>query len=169
MSPEPPSSIQRASDCAGRLGPWLGLCLACFLAALPARADNLRLKELPAAVQATIQANRLGGNVEKIKEIRINDYVLYLVEIDLKGFREATLYIAGDGALRKVAEEIRQKDLPEPVRLSLERHVDRKAHIDDIEKVTIEGEVRYEVEIEQPKRPDRILIFEEDGTIASDK
>jgi uncharacterized membrane protein YkoI len=117
----------------------------------------------------TVEQNLLGGKLDEIKEIRINDHTLYIVEIDLKGFREAKLYIAGDGYLRKIVVEVRFRDLPEAVRLSIEQQIDRRAKVDDIEKEIIEGKVRYRVEIEQPKQPDRFLVLEEDGSISSDK
>lgn len=147
----------------------LCLCVACCPGTQNLLADDIKLKECPAAVRQTIEQNLLGGNVDEIKEIRINDHVLYIVEIDLKGFREARLYIAGDGALRKIVEEIKLRDLPVPVRQSLDQYIKRPAQVEDIEKVTIEEATQYHIEIKQPKIPDRTLIFEEDGSISSDK
>jgi len=65
--------------------------------------------------------------------------------------------------------EIRLQDLPEAVRLSLQRLVKRRGQINDIEKEIIEGKVRYRIEIEQQKQPDRTVTFEEDGSLSLDK
>ena len=148
---------------------WAAVVLVLVLLGSPALADKVKLSECPYPVQLTIQENLLGGKVEKIKEIRINDYVLYLVELDLKDFKEATLYIAGDGTLRKVLQEIKLRDLPDPVRRSIEMQVKRRGHIDDIEKEIVDGKVRYLVELERPKEKDQVVIFEADGTISFEK
>ncbi|MEM1441072.1 MAG: hypothetical protein AAGF67_01940 [Verrucomicrobiota bacterium] len=132
-------------------------------------AKNIRLEKCPPAVQATIQRNLYGREIEKIKEIKINDYSLYLVEVNVKGFRDATLYVSGDGTLRKIVEEIRFKDLPEEVQKSVLTYVSRKGKVEDVERVLIRGEVLYQVEIEPPKGPDQILVFEPDGSISSEK
>ncbi|MDF1823622.1 MAG: hypothetical protein P1U68_03210 [Verrucomicrobiales bacterium] len=136
---------------------------------MSSHAEKIRLSKCPIPVQSTIEKNLRGGKLDEIKAIRINDHVLYLVEIDLKGFRGAKLYIAGDGSLRKILEEMRLRDIPEPVRHSVEQQVKRRAQINDIEKEVIEGKVRYLIEIEHPKQPDRIVVFEEDGSISSSK
>lgn len=111
----------------------------------------------------------MGGKVDHIKEIRINDHALYIVEIDFRRFKDARLYVSGDGTLRKTLIEIRFQELPDAVRLSVERLVNRRSQIDEIEKEIIEGKVRYRIEIEQPKQPDKVVLFEEDGTISLDK
>lgn len=161
---EPPT-IKPATD---RLR-FFAVCLACSLTASLSHADDRRLRECPTAVQSTILQNLLGGKVDEINEIRINDHSLFLVEIDLKGFKDAKLYISGDGTLRKALVEIRLQDLPEAVRLSLQRLVKRRGQINDIEKEIIEGKVRYRIEIEQQKQPDRTVTFEEDGSLSLDK
>ncbi len=165
MSPVETSLFRDASH-------WLRtsvLCGFCSLATFTSQAEKARLSKCPPSVQETIKRNLLGGKLDEIKAIRINDHVLYLVEIDFKGFREAKLYISGDGTLQKILEEIRLRDLPEQVRLSVEQQVNRRAQIEDIEKEIIDGRVRYRVEIDPPKQRDRIVVFEENGTISSDK
>ena len=145
----------------------LGLAIA--LALIEGEAKERKLEKCPPAVQQTIRKNLLGGELDKIKEIRISEYVLYIVEIDLKGFRGAKLYISGDGTLRKIVEEIRFKDLPEPVRLSVASYATRKGKVEDVEKVLINGEVLYQVEIEPPKGKDQVFLFEPDGSLSSEK
>lgn len=147
----------------------VSLCVVLTLGALTAHAEKVKLSECPVPVQATINRNLLGGKLERIKAIRINDHVLYVVEIDLKGFKEAKLYISGDGSLRKIIEEIRLKELPEPVRVSVERQVKRRAQINNIERETVEGRIRYRIEIEHPRQPDRTVVFDENGAIPSGK
>ncbi len=160
-----PSSHRRATH-------WLraaGLCLLCFAAVSISYADKIRLRDCPPEVRETIERNLLGGNLDWIKEIRINDHALYLVEIDLKLFKEAKLHISGDGTLRKTVIEMRFQDLPEAVRHSLERLVKRRGQIEDVEKEIVEGKVYYRVKIKRPKQPNQTIFFEEDGTIAVGK
>jgi uncharacterized membrane protein YkoI len=145
-----------------------GLGAACALVSPLLCADDIKLHECPLAVRTTIERNLLGGKLDEIKEIRIADHTLYVVEIDLKGFREAKLYVAGDGTLRKTVQEIRFKDLPEPVRAALNRYT-KKGKVEDVEMVYINGKVQYEVEIDQPKGPDRIITFDADGTVTDEK
>jgi len=140
------------------------------VAALSGVAEELELSECPSEVQSTIRENLRGGKVDDIERFRIEGHTLYIVEVDIEGFRDLKLHISGSGALRKSVEEIRFRELPRPVREALEGY--RKllgGSVDDVEKVTVEEETRYHVEIEQRGEPDRHVVFEADGSVASSK
>lgn len=133
-----------------------------------ARADDVQLTDCPEAVRQTIEANQ-NGKLDDIKRFSIGDHVLYLVHFDLKGFRDLRLQIRGDGTLQKSVEEIRRQDLPEVVRKMLEPMLVKGAHIEEVEKVIVEGEVQYRIEIEKPHLPDQVVTFDEAGTLLNDK
>lgn len=146
----------------------VGLSSLCFVVA-HLYAGKLRLADCPVAVRETIVRNLMGGKLDEIKEIKINDHALYLVEIDLKGFRDAKLHISGDGTLRKALVEIKLRDLPAPVLREVEELVKRRAQIEDVDMEIIQGKTLYRVKIDPPKGPDKVYYFEEDGSIATNK
>jgi len=152
-----------------RRGWIVGVLASIALGALSAGAGDLKLSECPPEVRATILANLGKGDIDDIHRIRIEGHTLYLVDIDLKGFRDGKLHVSGTGVLRKSVREIRKKDLPPVVLDNLASFLKGRAHIEDIEQVFAEGKTRYHVEVEHPRQPDRHLVFEADGTIASYK
>lgn len=131
--------------------------------------DDLRLSECPEAVRATIRQNQRDGKVEEIKKVEVEGHALYLVEIDLKGFRELKLHISGTGSLRKSVEEIRQPDLPEPVKESAKHVIHGLYRIGDIEKITEGEQIRYRIKAEHPGKPDILYLFDEDGSMGIPK
>lgn len=145
---------------------WVGLIL---LAPVASRAENVSLDSCPDPVKATILPHLREGRLEDIKRLEVEDRVLYLVEIDLKGFREITLHVNGTGILQKSVEEIRHPDLPVPVRDALARILGGKGRAKDFEKVVTVDRIEYRVEVERPKGRDVVYIFAEDGTLLEQK
>jgi len=145
-------------------------CLALILLApVTSRAENVSLDSCPDPVKATILPHLREGRLEDIKRLEVEDRVLYLVEIDLKGFREITLHVNGTGILQKSVEEIRQPDLPVPVRDALARILGGKGRAKDFEKVVTVDRIEYRVEVERPKVKDVVYIFAVDGTLLGQK
>lgn len=145
-------------------------CLALILLApVASRAENVSLDSCPDPVKATILPHLREGRLEDIKRLEVEDRVLYLVEIDLKGFREITLHVNGTGILQKSVEEIRQPDLPVPVRDALARILGGKGRAKDFEKVVTVDRIEYRVEVERPKVKDVVYIFAVDGTLLGQK
>ena len=145
-------------------------CLALILLApVTSRAENVSLDSCPDPVKATILPHLREGRLEDIKRLEVEDRVLYLVEIDLKGFREITLHVNGTGILQKSVEEIRQPDLPVPVRDALARILGGNGRAKDFEKVVTVDRIEYRVEVERPKVKDVVYIFAVDGTLLGQK
>lgn len=147
-----------------------GLVAAVSVAgAVLAGAEEMELSECPPEVQSTIREHVKARKVDEIHRIAIEGHTLYLVEYDVKGFKDGKLHVTGAGIFRKSVEEIRPGELPDAVRTALEPYLKGRAHIDDAERVVSDGRTRYYVEIERPRLPDRRLVFESDGTISSSK
>jgi len=146
------------------------LCVvASLVAATLLTAEEIKLSSCPDPVRATIQAHLHRGELDDIKRIEVEDRVLFLVEIDLKGFRDLILHIAGSGKLLKSVEEMRLPDLPPPIREAVGKILVEKGRVEEIEKVITDGRTEYHVEIERPKLPDVKLVFDEIGTLLSQK
>lgn len=143
--------------------------LALWITGFAGRADEISLASCPEAVRVTIESRLNGGEVDEIKKVAVGDHVLYLVEIDLRGFREIKLQVRGDGSLQKYVEEIRFHELPESVRAEVTPLLVGLKRVDDVEKVIIDGQTRYHVEIKSPQMPDQDLVFDENGAVFSQK
>lgn len=143
--------------------------LAVLLATASLTAEEVSLDSCPDPVKATIRIHLRDGRLDDIKRLEVEDRVLYLVEIDLKGFRDLTLHINGTGVLQKSVEEIRMPDLPQAVRDAVTKTLAGKGHVEEVEKVFVDGHTEYRVEIERPKDRDVVYVFAEDGTLLSQK
>jgi len=143
--------------------------VAVLLSTTSPHAEEISLDSCPDPVQATIRSHLRDGKLDEIKRLEVEDRVLYLVEIDLKGFRELTLHITGTGTLQKSVETIRMSDLPQAVRDAVSKTLVGKGHVEDVEKVVVEGRIEYRIEIERPKTKDVVYVFAEDGTPLSQK
>lgn len=142
---------------------------ALLLATAMANAEEVTLDACPDPVKAIIVAHLRDGRLDDIKRLEVEDRVLYLAEIDLKGFREITLHINGTGVLQKSVEEIRQPDLPVPVRDALAKILAGKGRAKDFEKVVTTERIEYRVEVERPKVKDVVYLFAVDGTLLGQK
>ena len=76
-----------------------GLCAACALVSPLLCADDIKLHECPLAVRTTIERNLLGGKLDEIKEIRIADHTLYVVEIDQPKGPDRIITFDADGTV----------------------------------------------------------------------
>lgn len=140
-----------------------------LLAVAGLAADDISIDSCPDPVKATILAHFREGKLDEIKRLEIEDRVLYLVEIDLKGFRDLTLHINGTGKLLKRIEEIRLPELPQAARDAVARALDEKGHVEEVERIFVDGRTEYRVEIGRPKAKDVVFVFAEDGTLLSQK
>jgi len=145
----------------------LAACLAVAPGALTAK--DVSLSDCPEPVAAVIREHLKRGKLDEIKMVRSGERTLYIVEIDLAGRLDLKLHITGSGKLLKSVEEISYADLPEAVRETLSGMRFGLSRIGDVDKVVVDGATRYHVEVKRPGRPDLDLVFEEDGSIMSQK
>lgn len=73
-------------------------------------------KELPAAVQATIQSNAAGGKVREAEKVAANGVVYYCAEVKGTDHKWTKVYVTDAGALMKVeADNARNKRKHKPL------------------------------------------------------
>ena len=131
------------------------------------RAGDEALKKLSGEVQGKIQENLGGGHVDDLKVIRIDDRLLYIVEIDLPGPRKRKLHIAGDGTLLKMVDKMRLQDLPPPIRATMEPVLASRGRLDGADRLTADGKVEYHIDFDMPGRVELQLILSETGEVIS--
>lgn len=124
-------------------------------------------KQLSDIVRAKIQENLGGGHVDDIKVIRIDERLLYVVEVDLPGLRERKLHVTGEGALLKIVDKLRLPDLPPAVRAVVDPILANKGRFDGADKVTANGKVEYHLEFDLPGRVELELVLSESGEVIS--
>lgn len=143
--------------------------LVTALLAQPASADagryEVALSACPPAVQASILDHARGGEIDEIDFTQIEDRTLYVAEVDLPGKRELELYVAGDGRILRIEEEIAWSDLPAPVQETLWQQAKHTGRIDDWARTTVGKTVTYAAEIEREGQPDIELELAADGTL----
>lgn len=126
--------------------------------------QKLSFQECPPAVQKTIANHSRGGEIDKVRKISIPETTLYLAEIEFGKDRDLELYVDSSGRLVKSSEEVGIHSLPEAVSTAA-RALGGK--IDDIEKVTSNGKVTYEIEIDRRKAKDLDVVFSPTGELLS--
>jgi uncharacterized membrane protein YkoI len=124
-------------------------------------------KQLSAAVQAKMQENLGGGHIDDIKVIRIDERLLYVIEIDLPGPRKRKLHLTGEGELLKIIDKLRLPDLPAPVREAMAPILANRGRFDGADRVTANGKVEYHIDFDLPGRVELLIVFSETGEVIS--
>lgn len=143
------------------------LAVAAIGVAAPLFAGDESLKQISAEVQAQIQGNLGGGHVDDLKVIRIDDRLLYIVEVDLPGPRKRKLHLTGEGTLLKIVDKMRLQDLPPAVRAAMEPVLASKGRFDGADRVTADGKVEYHLDFDLPGRVELQLVLSETGEVIS--
>lgn len=116
-----------------------------------------------------IFSNLQDGKIDEIKRIEVEDRVLFIVEIDRKAAKDLKLHISGIGDLLKTVEEVRLRDLPEPVLSAIASLTTNGGRASDVDRVVIDGRVEYHVEVKRPKGPKLRFAFDEAGLLLGQK
>lgn len=139
--------------------------------AATARADvahhDIALAECPPEVQATIIDASRGGEIDEVELTRIEDRTLYVAEVDLPGKRDLELYVAGDGRLLEIEEEIAWSELPARVQDTLRLQAGSAGRVDDLARNTAGKTVTFSAEIEISGQPDIDVEVAADGRLLS--
>lgn len=131
-------------------------------------ADDIRLEECPPAVQQTIQANLRDGKLDDVEVIKVEDRTLYVADVDLPNGHDVKVHINGEGKVLKTVEDLPPGSLPPAVTAAAEK-IANGAKLDDIDKIVTDGVTTYRVEIDRKGVPDLRVIFDESGTVLSQK
>ncbi|TLD72440.1 hypothetical protein FEM03_03545 [Phragmitibacter flavus] len=152
--------------------PFLAVSLTVLTAAFAGTAwaddDDLKLSQTPEAVQATVRDNLRGGKVDDIDRVQLEGRTMYKVEVDLPDRKggdddDLKLYIDADGKLLKSREDMAFSALPAAVQTAARN---QGGEIEDVERVSANGTVSYEVEFDDP---DLTIVFSESGEVMSRK
>lgn len=147
------------------------LSLLALIAAtsIPAYAGDVNLKDCPAAVQQTFQANSRSGTLDDIEMIKIEGRTRYVAEYDLSKEKSLKIYVDEDGKLLKTKEELLPEELPAAVGSAAQKLVPAGGKLSDVDKEVAGGKTTYLVEIDRPNSPDLDVVLAEDGAVLSQK
>jgi uncharacterized membrane protein YkoI len=122
--------------------------------------EEVFLPELPPAVQRTIQAHSTGGTLHEIDRSVNDGEISYDVEIERNGVsRDFT--VDGNGVLLR--EQVFIGELPPAVRQTIQKEAGTGT-VGDIDRATVDGEVRFDLELTQAGRT-RSLAVGGDGNV----
>ncbi len=133
--------------------------------------DNLRFKEIPAAVMDALMARFPGAEIQKWTREKEGDIVLYDIEFKQQGWKfEAD--IRENGAIHNWEKAVETKDLPEAVRQAVEMKYP-KSTTKEIMQVTSVKDGKdaleaYEIVLETSDRKEAEVTAAPDGKILED-
>ena len=140
--------------------PLLAIALA-----TTATAREIRLRDCPPGVRQTIEARLEGGKLDDIDRIVRDGKERYIVEIEGPGRRDLTLRLTPAGDVLRETEDLTFKQCPAAVRQAIHSLLKKGHSIDDIDRETTAGGVRYRVEIDRRHRRDVEYTISPEGEI----
>lgn len=139
------------------------------IASISAYADGINLKDCPAPVQQTVQANNRGGALDEIEVVTIENRSLYVADYDLPNDQSLKVHVDGDGKLLKTSEDVDVAELPAAVGAAAQKLVPAGGKLSDVDKEVADGKTTYLVEIDRPDASDLEVVLAEDGAVVSQK
>ncbi|MCU0797497.1 MAG: hypothetical protein MUF31_16375 [Akkermansiaceae bacterium] len=135
---------------------------AIALTAATATARELAIHECPQPVRSTIESNARGGMIEEVDWVAINGKEIYVAEVDLPRDTDLKIYVAADGQLIKIREDLAFAEAPQEVRNTLGSFGGR---VDDLDRETEGSTVTYYAEIERSGQSDLKLTLDASGRV----
>lgn len=123
---------------------------------------EMKLEDVPPAVQAVIESHTSGEAIEKITREKEEGKDFYKVEYKKDG-REFELEVDEDGKVLEVEEFMKMEELPPAVQATVKAE-SAGAEIKELVLETEEGKTFYEVEFEKDGKEHEVKIAE-DGTV----
>lgn len=136
--------------------------LALTAATATATARELAIHECPQPVRSTIESNARGGMIEEVDWVAINGKEIYVAEVDLPRDTDLKIYVAADGQLIKIREDLAFAEAPPEVRNTLTGFGGR---VDDLDRETEGTKVTYYAEIERSDQSDLKLTLDASGRV----
>jgi len=140
--------------------------LSLALAATLAAAKSLALKDLPAAVQKTVQAELKGGEIRNIDKETEHRVVQYEVETMLNG-KHRDFEVDATGKLLVVEEETSIDTVPAPAKAAILKKVGT-GKLTLVETYQRGGETLYEASYTTAAGRKREVLVKADGTETKD-
>ena len=124
-------------------------------------------QKIPEAQVPPVVLKAFQSKFPGIKEAKweVKDEV-YKVQCEFQS-REHDLWLDKNGIIKKHKQDFPKKELPQAIVSYVNQHF-KEYKIDDADKITAEGKVFYEVDIEK-KPEDRRLLFSEEGALIENK
>ncbi len=131
------------------------LCLLMFLTSVSASAAEvpILMKDLPAAVQATVKAETAGATIKGISKETENGVLVYEVETTMNGLSR-DLLIDKSGTVVEVEEQIAVTAAPAPVQQALSQI----GELRKLERVTAHGVTTYEAHVLQASKKRSVTV-----------
>jgi hypothetical protein len=129
------------------------------------RAEGISLKQCPESVRETIHHHSQTGRIDGVNAVRAKGRLLYVAEIERPGAGERTLHVSGDGALLRIVDEVRLRDLPRPVKAALHPFLGDGNRFDGADRVISENRTEYHVDFDLIDEVDLHLVIGEGGEI----
>jgi uncharacterized membrane protein YkoI len=139
--------------------------LAIASTTIAAQAVEVRFKDCPAPVRATIESKLQGGKLDDIDRVNRNGVTRYIVDIDGPGRRDITFHLTPAGAVIFTSEDIRLSEAPKGVRTAVANLLKNGWTVDDVDRETTSGTVRYRVDIDRRNQRDIEYLIGPKGKI----
>jgi hypothetical protein len=126
--------------------------------------SKVAMKDVPAPVKATIDAQAKGGKVWKVTKEEEGGKTTYEAAIGFKsdkGKRKVEVEVAADGTLIATEEFVKLADTPAPVKAKI-AELSKGKKVQGIEKRTEGATVTFEVRIKGTKEE---IVLASDGTV----
>ena len=144
----------------------LGLALCANMVAR-ASEEPVKMKNLPKAVQATVQEQSKGATVRGLSKETDNGTTYYEVELKVNGHNKDVL-IDSTGAVVEIEEEMAMASVPAAVKAELEKHI-RGGKITMVESVTKnDAIVAYEAHVKTGRKHSEVKVGPDGQLIATE-
>lgn len=136
----------------------IALVVALVAGGTAARAQTVQLKDLPAPVKATVEAESKGATVKGISKEKEGGKTVYELETLVSG-RTRDLMIDSAGKVYVVEEQLDVDKAPAPVKAALEA----QGRIVRLESVMENGKTRYEGQVQNKAGKNVAVELDADG------
>src|SRR5262245_3224182 len=139
------------------LFPSLGICLLSFGAAAQEGGQQVKMTDLPAAVQKTVREQSQGAKIEELSKVVEKGKTIYTVEMIVEGHAKELL-LEPDGKVIAIEEQIALEALPPAARAGIERQAG-DGKIVRVESITKgDAVVGYEAHIKRDGKVTEIRV-----------
>jgi uncharacterized membrane protein YkoI len=143
--------------------------LAVISTTLAASAKEISLQDCPPGVKATIEAKLEGGKLDEIDRVNKNGTTRYIVDIDGPARRDITFHLTPAGKVVFTSEDITLSQSPKAVRTAIQDLLKSGWKVDDIDRETTGGTVRFRVDIDRKNNRDLEFLLSREGKVLQRK
>ena len=134
-----------------------------FVLSLPAFAEEkeepVKFDKLPAAAQEAIKEQAGKGRIVAVSKETSAEGVAFEARIE-QGKRKLEVSVSADGKLLSIEEQVAMKDLPDPVRKTMQEQA-AGGKLSTIEKVTEGGKTCYEAKVTKSGKKIEIQVADD--------